>query len=168
MHYFLLFLSIFLETSKTVIANLFSKQELKRHRDIFKFNWIFYVGSFLILLCFPSVMPSGYTVLMAVIFAVITTASQYFCLQALRSGPMSLTTFLQSSSLLMPTFFAFIFMDESASPLFWISLCLLLVAMALVLISRREKISLPWLLLSFGTMSIYSRLVLTGKASLIT
>ena len=41
MNYFLLFFSIFLETAKTVVANLFSKQELKEDRDIFKFNWIF-------------------------------------------------------------------------------------------------------------------------------
>ena len=94
MNYFLLFFSIFLETAKTVIANLFSKQELKEDRDIFKFNWIFYLGSFAILLCFPTTKPSLYTVLMAVGFAVVTTASQYFCLQALRCGPMSLTTFI--------------------------------------------------------------------------
>ena len=151
MLYFLLLFSVFLETAKTVIANLFSKQELKQDCDIFKFNWIFYIGSCLILLCFPLVLPSPYTVGLAALFALITTASQYFCLQALRSGPMSLTTFLQGSSLLIPTFFGFLFMDETASPIFWISLVFLLIAMGLVLISKRESICLKWVLLSFGT-----------------
>ena len=151
MHYFLLFLSIFLETAKTVVSNLFSKQELKEDRDIFQFNWILYLGSFLILLCFPSTAPSLYTLITALIFAVITTASQYFCLQALRCGPMSLTTFIQGSSLLLPTFFGFIFMNETASPLFWISLALLLLAMALVLVSKLESVRMRWIVLSFAT-----------------
>ena len=151
MLYFLLFLSVFLETAKTVIANLFSKQELKRDRDIFQFNWIFYIGSFAILLCFPGMLPSTYTVLMAVIFAVVTTACQYFCLQAMRCGPMALTTFIQGSSLLLPTFYGFAFMGEQASPLFWISLALLLVAMALVLVTRCESVNLRWMLLAFAS-----------------
>ena len=149
MHYFLLFSSIFLETAKTVIANLFSKQELTRDRDIFRFNWIFYVGSFLMLCCFPGTMPSAYTVIMAVIFALVTAATQYFGLQALRCGAMSLTTFIQGSSLLLPTFFGFLFMNESASPLFWMCLVLLLIAMALVLIAGRENVRPKWVVLSF-------------------
>ena len=151
MLYFLLFFSIFLETAKTVISNLFSKQELKDNRDIFRFNWIFYLGSFVILLLFPSTVPSLYTVIMALIFALVTTASQYFCLLALRCGPMSLTTFLQGSSLLIPTFFGFWFMGEKASLLFWISLALLLVSMALVLISKQGGVHLRWLLFAAGT-----------------
>jgi drug/metabolite transporter (DMT)-like permease len=151
MNYFLLFFSIFLETAKTVIANLFSKQELKEDRDIFKFNWIFYLGSFAILLCFPTTKPSLYTVLMAVGFAVVTTASQYFCLQALRCGPMSLTTFIQGSNLLIPTFFGMIFLNVVPSPIFWPLLVLLLVAMALVLISKPESVRFRWILLSMGT-----------------
>ncbi len=151
MYYFLLFFSIFLETAKTVAANLFSKQELTRDRDIFRFNWIFYLGSLVALLFFPTVLPSAYTVLMATIFALVTAASQYFCLQALRCGPMSLTTFLQGSSLLIPTFFGFLFMEETASPIFWISLALLLVAMGLVLIAGRENVKLKWILLSLFT-----------------
>ena len=150
MNYFLLFFSIFLETAKTVVANLFSKQELKENRDIFKFNWIFYLGSFAILVCFPTTLPSLYTVLMAVAFAVVTTASQYFCLQALRCGPMSLTTFIQGSNLLIPTFFG-MFLGAIPSLIFWPLLVLLLVAMALVLVSKRESICFRWILLSMGT-----------------
>ena len=150
MNYFLLFFSIFLETAKTVVANLFSKQELKEDRDIFKFNWIFYLGSFAILLCFPSTLPSLYTVLMAIGFAVVTTASQYFCLQALRCGPMSLTTFIQGSNLLIPTFFG-MFLGVIPSPYFWPLLVLLLVAMALVLVSKMESVRFRWILLSIGT-----------------
>ena len=150
MNYFLLFFSIFLETAKTVVANLFSKQELKEDRDIFKFNWIFYLGSFAILLCFPSTLPSLYTVLMAIGFAVVTTASQYFCLQALRCGPMSLTTFIQGSNLLIPTFFG-MFLGVIPSPYFWPLLVLLLVAMALVLVSKMESVRFRWMLLSIGT-----------------
>ena len=151
MLYFLLFFSIFLETAKTVVSNLFSKQELKSNRDIFRFNWIFYLGSFLILLCFPSTAPSLYTVITALIFALVTTASQYFCLLALRCGPMSLTTFLQGSSLLLPTFFGFWFMGEHASPIFWISLVLLLLSMALVLIAKQGNLNLRWMLFALGT-----------------
>ena len=151
MNYFLLFFSIFLETAKTVVANLFSKQELKEDRDIFKFNWIFYLGSFLILLCFPSSLPSLYTVITATIFAVVTTASQYFCLQALRCGPMSLTTFIQGSNLLIPTFYGILFLSVIPSPFFWPLLVLLLVAMALVLVSKVEAVRLRWILLSLGT-----------------
>lgn len=150
MHYFLLFFSIFLETAKTVVANLFSKQELKEDRDIFKFNWIFYLGSFAILLCFPTTLPSLYTVLMACAFAVVTTASQYFCLQALRCGPMSLTTFIQGSNLLIPTFFG-MFLGAIPSPFFWPLLVLLLVAMALVLVSKLESVRFRWIVLSMGT-----------------
>ena len=151
MLYVLLFFSIFLETAKTVISNLFSKQELKHNRDIFRFNWIFYLGSFLILLFFPSTTPSLYTVITALIFALVTTASQYFCLLALRCGPMSLTTFLQGSSLLLPTFFGFWFMGERASLLFWISLVLLLISMALVLITKQGGVHLRWILFALGT-----------------
>ena len=151
MYYFLLFFSIFLETAKTVAANLFSKQELTHDRDIFRFNWIFYIGSLVALCFFPSTLPSAYTVVMAIIFALVTTASQYFCLQALRCGPMSLTTFLQGSSLLIPTFFGILFMQEKVSTLFWISLTLLLIAMGLVLIAGKENVKIKWILLSLGT-----------------
>ena len=140
-----------METAKVVFNNMFSKGESNRNQDIFKFNWLFYIGSFAVLLCFPTEIPSLYTVLTGVLFGLITTASQYFVLLALRCGPMGITTFLQGSSLLIPTLFGIIFMNEQSSLLFWISLVLLLISMALVIETKLERINPRWLLFSFGS-----------------
>ena len=52
--YALMFLSVFLETSRNVFSNNFSKNCLKTTTDIYKFNFFMYIGSVFVLSFFKS------------------------------------------------------------------------------------------------------------------
>ncbi len=69
--YGLLLASVMLETTKNIFSNRFSKEVLKNETDIYKFNTFLYFASFLVLLFFPGMHASGFTVGLSVVFAAV-------------------------------------------------------------------------------------------------
>ncbi len=72
-----------------------------------------------------------------------------FCFEisALSCGPMSLTLLIQSYSLLLPTFYGILFLNETAGATFWIGIALLALCLFLTYFDKNgigEKISLKW------------------------
>ena len=111
--YILLALSICLETGKNVFSGSFSKNVLKNETDIYKFNFLMYIGSFFILFFFDGFKGSLFSVVLAFIFSCGIWLNQYFFLKALKVGSVSFTNFIQCASLVIPIIFAAIFCSSS-------------------------------------------------------
>ena len=65
-------------------------------------------------------------------FALCYGASAFAGFLAIMHGPLSLTSLVTSYSLIIPTFYGLIFLDESASAWFWIGLALLCISLFLI------------------------------------
>lgn len=152
MNFLLLFLSLSLETGKNIFSNNFGKKYLKNNTDVYKFNMLLYIGSFITLMLMGDFSISLFTVITAFIFAVVTAASQLFFLKALKYGHMSFTTFVQCSSLIVPALYGVVVLDEKMTVLQILAIPLLIVSMALVLGIKREKTNSKWVLFSLLTM----------------
>ncbi len=143
LYYCALFASVLMETAKNVLSNEFSKTSLKNGADICKFNGIMYAGSFavmLVILCFSGFSVSLYTVLMALLFAVVTDGVQATLLRALKNGPLALVNFIQLiGGILIPPIFGMLFLRQSATALQLAAIPLLLAALALVLDLKKEN-----------------------------
>ena len=152
MYYLLSFVSILLETSKNIFSNNFSKNVLKNETDVYKFNACMYLGSFIVLLPMLKTLDiSMYSVIMAVFFAIVTTAGQYFYLKALNNGSMSYSTFFQGCGLIIPTVCGILFWGEVPKITQYIALPTLIIAMGLALLSDKIKFSKKWLFFSVMT-----------------
>ena len=78
-------------------------------------------------------------------FAVSYAAASVGSFLAIQSGSLSLTSLINSYSLVVPTFYSLIFFGESVSGIFWVGFALLMIS--LFLINSREgevKITLKW------------------------
>ena len=142
----LLFLSITLEAGKNVLSARFSKESLKSDTDIYKFYVFNYLASFAVLLLFGHWEVSGYTALMALAFALVIAISQFFSLRALAIGPMSFTTFIQGSSLVIPTLVGAFIWHERISVYQLILIAVLIWAMALALNAKGGTFHWKWFL----------------------
>lgn len=148
----LLALSILLETTKNVLSNNFSNTYLKSDTDIYKFNVFSYLGSFLVLLCFPKSETSLFTVITALLFAVALNLNQVFFLKALSCGTMSFTSFIQGSGLIISTAFGIILCKENLKLLQVAMLLLFIFSMALALDVKKGAVNKKWLL--FASLSM--------------
>lgn len=153
MNYILLATSILLETAKNVFSNNFSKNSLKNETDIYKFNTLMYLGSFLVLCFFKSPVASLFTVLLAVLFAVALWFNQYAFLKALKYGTMGFTTFIQGVSLVIPIIFGAIVWNEKIKLHQYVWLVILVASLWLALNIKKEKFNTKWLLFSVGAMT---------------
>ncbi|MBQ8400892.1 MAG: EamA family transporter [Clostridia bacterium] len=149
-YYLLTLASVLMETAKNVFSNSFSKTSLKNNTDVYKFNTFMYAGSLvvmLVMLCFAGCKISLYTILMAVLFAVVSGGMQTFLLRALRHGPLSFVNFIQTSGgLMIPALFGAIFLKQGISTIQIIALPVLVFAMALVMdLKKGEKKGGSWL-----------------------
>lgn len=152
MNFLLLFLSLSLETGKNIFSNNFGKKYLKNNTDVYKFNMLLYIGSFITLLLMGNFSFSLYTLITAFIFAAVTSASQMFFLKALKYGHMSFTTFVQCSSLIIPAIYGVVVLNEKPTLLQALAIPMLIAAMALVLGIKREKTGSKWVVFSLLAM----------------
>lgn len=150
--YLLLMTSILLETAKNVFSNNFSKQSLKNETDIYKFNTLMYMGSFLVLCFFKSPAASLFTILLAVLFAVALWFNQYAFLKALKYGTMGFTTFIQGVSLVIPIIFGALVWHEKISLRQYILLAILIASLWLALNIKKGEFDVKWLLFSTVAM----------------
>ncbi len=84
-------------------------------------------------------------------FAVAYAAAFICNVLALSCGPMSLTLLLQSYSLLLPTFYGVLFLNEGVGITFWLGVALLALCLFLTYFDRSgmgERITFKWLILA--------------------
>lgn len=146
--YFLLALSLILETGKNIVNNDFSKRTLKNNADIYKFGFFMYLCSFFSLVWIKTESPSLFTLITAMLFAGCLSANQYFFLKALRTGSMSFTNFMQGASLLIPTVYGVIIWKEPVSAIQVISIGILVFSLFWVLHAQPAKNNPLWWLYS--------------------
>lgn len=151
-YYFLLLLSIGLETTKNVFSNSFSKEILKNNTDIYKFNTFMYLGSVAVLSFFGIKPMSLFTVLLAFLFAVAIWFNQVFFLKALQYGSLSFSNFIQGSGLIIPLIYGIFVWQEKISALQVILILVLIAAMGVALDIKKGKTNNKWLIFSFLAM----------------
>lgn len=80
-------------------------------------------------------------------FAVAYASASVGSFLAISTGPISITSLMVQYSLIIPTFYGLIFLEEESSPFLYVGIGLLLVSLLLVNLEKKgeeKKISLKW------------------------
>jgi len=78
-------------------------------------------------------------------FSICFAAALLFIFLAIREGALSLTCLLKSYSLLVPTFYGILFLDEKIGLLFWVALVFFVISILLINLKKDDtKITLKW------------------------
>lgn len=86
-------------------------------------------------------------VLYSICFAVFYSVTIVCTFLAIANGPLSITGLISKYSLLIPTLYGIIFLDEPQSYMFYIGLCLLVISLLLINYEGKKnekKLSLKW------------------------
>lgn len=153
MLYVLLFVSVLIDTLKNICYNQFSKNRLQTQRDAMLFNVVSCAGSVLFFV-FSGASPevSAYSMVMAVIFAVVTVGSQYFALLAMSLGSMSYSVLFSYLSMLIPVAFGILYYGQPVKLWQIVGLILMLITFVLsVDLKENVSMSLKWLLAALGS-----------------
>lgn len=140
-----LILSISSVVLQNGIFNSVCKKHLKTNDDIYKFNIFVYAVCLLIFgILTLNESISLYTVLLGVLFGVVTALSNLYKMLALSKGPMHITLLITTSSMIIPTLSG-VFFGEKFS-LFKILLVLILIYFIYLSIgkSKEGKINKSW------------------------
>lgn len=155
MYYALLFISIILAVSISCFSNLFSKQILNNNTDIYKYAFLTNLCSFAVMFCAKtSAAPSFYSLAAAFLFAALTVLSQYFSMTALKYGALSILTLIQAASMLIPTAFGILCLNEQAAVSQVAGVFLILYSMALVLNIKKCRIGRKFLIFAGISSSV--------------
>lgn len=141
--------------------NICAKQFYKRNQDnskaIFVYCFIMTLGAFFVATIAMAVQASWNpgTLLYAGIFAICYLCAIIFIALAIQSGPLSLSSLLQSLSLIIPTVYGLIVLQEKLSMLGWIGIiCLLISVITTNIYKKGNKPTKCWfvfiLLACFG------------------
>lgn len=136
----MLIIQIVLSISSMVLQNCIfnnvSKKELKTTDHVHRFNFLSYA---VCIILFGVLAINGgislYTVVMGLIFGVITALSLYYKMRSLRSGPMHITLLITTSSMIIPTMSG-IFFGEKFS---FAKLCIVAVLIFFIYLSLEKK-----------------------------
>ena len=155
MNYILLFVSVMSETIKNAYTNHFSKQIAKTSADTYLFNAVLSVGSLLFFMLTGNVFRvSTFSLVMALIFALVTIFAQVFLSFAMGCGPMAFSVlFTYLGSMIIPTVYAMIFLQQMPSIFQWIGFGFMLVSVGLSVDLKKKgdnAMTVKWLLLTVG------------------
>ncbi len=153
MLYFLLFISVFTETLKNICNNFFGKNILKSTADSLLFNIVGGVGATIFFLFTTSNFSiSGFSLILAIIFALITAAANYFSLMAVATGPMSASTLFVYMGMIIPIIFGVTYYKQPVSVCQAVGCILMIVSLFLCIkIKKSSKTSLKWFLFAFSS-----------------
>lgn len=155
--YFLLFLSVSLETFKNIYYNFFGKNLIETNKDTLFFNIIGCLGS--VLFFAAALIATGseftvslYTFVSSIIFGLVTASSQYFCLLAMKLGPMSFSVLFTYLSALIPTIFGIIYRQTPPTVIQVLGLLLMIITFILSIDFKEDSgMSIKWLLAVAGS-----------------
>jgi len=155
--YVLLFFGVSIETAKNIYYNYFGKNLIETNKDTLFFNIISCLGTIAffaaaILISDESFAVSSYTMILAVIFSFVSTASQYFCLLSMKLGPMSFSVLFTYLSAVIPTVFGIIYRNTPPTPIQVIGLILMIITFVLSIDFNKESgMSIKWLFAVAGS-----------------
>lgn len=143
----------------SMLSNLFGGLIKKRINDKYENNIFSYqiynaVVSFSSALCLlimsDNLSVSFYTIILSLLFGIITLAQQIFNLYALENGPLSYTTVIISLSTLIPTVSGALFWNEKIAFVQYVGIAFLCICFILsVNLKNKEKsIGIKWLIFS--------------------
>jgi len=115
-NYILLILSMLSIVLQNGLFNTVSKRKRKTKEDTFYYNSFLYVVCFL-LFTFLAIGKSWsfYSVVLGLLFGIITMLSNFFKMEALSKGPMHITILVTTSSMIIPAISGPIFFHEKFS-----------------------------------------------------
>lgn len=116
-NYILLLISVLVEVGKAVTYNIFSKDKKGNPADLHLMNFATMLIAGIGLLPFAdfTVMPSMFTLLLGVLFGILTISGAFCSMKALSLGPVSYTQLIGCSSMIVPAFSGAIFWQEDLS-----------------------------------------------------
>ncbi len=129
------------------IFNKVCKKELKTNNQIYFYNILVYLVCIALfgILLINSTM-SVYTLVLAVVFGVVTALSNLYKMKALAKGPMNITLLVTTSSMIIPTMSG-IFFGESFSMMKLLMVAILIVFIYISLGEGNDaKINKKWIL----------------------
>lgn len=100
-----------------ILRNQYSKKHVETQNDYYAFNCLSSVFSALVLVLFSGGFKdiSGFTVWLGILFGIATAGSAILNLQALKIGPMSYTTVIIASAMILPALSGGVVWGESIS-----------------------------------------------------
>lgn len=155
--YFLLFISVFIETSKNICYNFFGKNLLKTTDDTMIFNIVSCGGavavfSAIILITKQGFSVSLYSFLLSIVFAVTTVCAQYFGILSMSLGPMSFSVLFTYLSAIIPTVFGAVYKSTPPTIVQIIGLVLMIATLFLSIdFSENSGMSVKWILAVIGS-----------------
>ena len=155
--YILLFVSVSIETFKNIYYNYFGKNLIETNKDTLFFNVISTIGSIIffgaaIVISGETFAVSPYTMILAVIFSFVSTASQYFCLLSMKLGPMSFSVLFTYLSAVIPTVFGIVYRNTPPTPIQITGLVLMIITFFLSIDFNKESgMSIKWLFAVAGS-----------------
>lgn len=143
----------------SMAANLFGGIIKKRINDRYEnnmFSYQFYnaiisiVAAISLLILSDNLSISLYTVIMAVLFGIVTLLQQIFNLYALENGPFSYTTVIISLSTLIPTVSGALFWNEKIKLIQYIGIALMVLCffLSVDIKDKNKTTGIKWLLFS--------------------
>lgn len=158
MHYLLLIISITITLTYNLVRNTFSKHYAKNGRDFQLFNLACSaISAFTVLLVAfftRAALPSWYTLLLGVVFGIITALSALFNMRALERGPASYTTLIVTSSMMIPALSGWLLFDETVSIVKLVGMALMIVSVLMSVTStpNERSASVSWLVMCLLAM----------------
>ncbi len=142
---FLLFVSIALATTNNLLLHGFNNRGLKGMGDVLLFNaMISCVWIAISLALNGTVYVSGGAALWGVLYGSVTAVFLLAKMQAMASGPVSVTSFVGCSSLLISTAFGVLFFHEKVTLIQIVCLALLILALFLCISPKGGEVKPMW------------------------
>lgn len=150
--FILLILSMSAGLLNGCLRNVYGKKYSRTEADVSAFTLIMLVGSFVLLvLLSENFTVSLYTVVLGVLYGLVTLIGTLFNMKVLICGPMALSTIICSASMMIPALSGALFWQEHISLLHWIGMALMLVMLPFTAKGSNDKpVSLRWLLYCGG------------------
>lgn len=166
-NYILLLTSVLVEVGKAVTYNVFSKDRERSSGDFHLMNFATMLVAALGLLLFAGfdAMPSIFTVLLGILFGILTMSGALFNMKAMSLGPVSYTQLICCSSMIIPAFSGAIFWNEDLSFGHIIAVFLLLACFFFSSETKGENraATLKWLLFVILTFVCVGSIGITQK-----
>ena len=157
MLYFLLFISVLTDTLRNMYNNHFSKEILKTDKDGVLFNAICGIGAILFFICSDAEWQiSGFSMIIALIFAAVTAAAQYTSLLAMSTGPMSYSVLFTYLGMIISTAFGIICYNQPMSIFQIIGFFMMLLTVFLgVDLKKDSQMTVKWLMYAVGSFIMW-------------
>ena len=168
MEYVLLAIATLASTTKALAWKKIGSQEQKGARLHLINAMIFLVAALTVLivgLCMKKILlPSGITILLGVLYALFSALTQIVYIRAMGMGEASITQLVYSLGILLPIAYGAIFLKEGISPMQYVGVALVALALFFIASPRSGgKFSFPWLFMSLLSACGSGAIAITQK-----